>query len=205
MPFLSRAVFEARREAMGHLMEAEGLDALLFGQPDFAFFASNFSVDVEPWERPTAVVIPREGDPFLVACELSTNHIRLARERGTLWIEDVTLYAEHSRPSVLEWSVPDWPRLMAERLSSRGLSQARIGTDGMFEALAKVPEELPGVALIPMHRRLRELRLVKHPEELELLRAAAALSDEGMEALRSKIAPGRVVQELDGVVCGRGR
>lgn len=203
MPFLSRAVFDARRDAMRRLMEEERLDALLLGQPDFAFFAANFSVDVEPWERPTAVVIPREGAPFLVACELSTNHIRLARERGTLWVDEVALYAEHSRPSVLRWSVPDWPRLMAELLSSRGLSEARIGTDGMFEALSLVPDLLPGLTLIPMHRRLRDLRLVKHPEELALLRLAAAFSDEGMEALRSEVAPGRVVQEVDRLVEAR--
>lgn len=199
MPFLSRDVFEARREAMARLMAEERLDALLFGQPDFAFFASNFSVDVEPWERPTAVVIPREGEPFMVVCELSTNHIRLARERGTLWIEEVAIYAEHSRP-VLDWSVPDWPRLMAKLLSSRGLSEGRIGTDGMFDALSKVPDELPGATLIPMHRRLRDLRLVKHPEELDLLRAAAAFSDEGMELLKAEVAPGRVVQEVDRLV-----
>jgi Xaa-Pro aminopeptidase len=199
MPFLSRAVFEYRREAMTRLMEEDGLDALLFGQPDFAFFASNFSVDVEPWERPTAVVIPREGEPFMVVCELSTNHIRLARERRTLWVEEVAIYAEHSRP-VLDWSVPDWPRLMAELLASRGLSEGRIGTDGTFDALAKVPEALPRVALIPMHRRLRDLRLVKHPEELELLRAAAAFSDDGMELLKAEIAPGRIVQEVDRLV-----
>ena len=203
MPFLSRAVYRSRREAMGRLMEADGLDALLFGQPDFAFFASNFSVDVEPWERPTAVVVPRDGEPFLVACELSANHIRLARERGTLWTPDVTLYAEHSRPTVLRWSVPDWPRLLAELLSSRGLSEGRIGTDGTFEALARVPDELPGLRLVPMHRRLRDLRLVKHPEELDLLRTAAAFSDEGMALLKAEVAPERIVQEVDRLVEAR--
>lgn len=203
MPFLSRAVFESRLAAMRALMEAEGLDALLFGQPDFAFFASNFSVDVEPWERPTAAVVPREGEPFLVVNELSTHHIQMARERGTLWIEDVAIYAEHSCPSRLRWTTPDWPKLMAERLRSRGLERGRIGTDGMFEALAAVPEELPDLSLRPMHRRLRDLRLVKHPEELDLLRAAAAFSDEGMEALKREVAPGRVVAEVDRLVEAR--
>ena len=197
MPFLSRAVFDARLGDMRRLMEAEGLDALLFGQPDFAFYASNFSVDVEPWERPTAVVVPRDGAPFMVINELSTNHIRMARERGTLWIEEVAIYAEHSRPAVLRWSRPDWPRLMAELLSSRGLAAGRVGTDGQFEALSAVRDELPGLSLMPMHRRLRDLRMVKHPEELALIRACAAFTDEGMAEVKAQVRPGRVVLECD--------
>ncbi|MGY6411673.1 MAG: M24 family metallopeptidase [Alkalilacustris sp.] len=202
MPFLSRAVFDYRLASMQKLMEEDGLDALLFGQPDFAFFASNFAVDVEPWERPTAVVIPRNGTPFMVVNELSTNHIRMARERGTLWIDDVTIYAEHSR-APLPHSTPDWPRLMAERLGDHGLATGRIGTDGIFEALAGVRSHLPDLTLTAMHRRLRDLRLVKHPEELDLLRTVAAFSHEGMEELKRQIAPGRVVQEVDRLVEAR--
>ncbi len=199
MPFLSRDVFARRLDAMRRLMEADGLDALIFGQPDFAFFASNFSVDVEPWERPTAVVVPRDGAPFMVVNELSTNHIRMARERGTLWVEEVTIYAEHSRPQ-LKWTTPQWPALMAELLSAHGLSDATIGCDGLFAALAAVPDHLPGVTLKSMHMRLRDLRLVKHAEELALLREVAAFSHEGMETLKRMVAPGRVVQEVDRLV-----
>ena len=44
---------------------------------------------------------------------------------------------------------------------------------------------------------LRELRMVKHPEELELVRQAGALSDWGQERYRENIRPGRLAQELD--------
>jgi Xaa-Pro aminopeptidase len=130
MPFLSKAVFEARLADMRRLMEAENLDGLIFTQVDFAFYASNFYVDVEPWERPTAVVVPRHGQPFMVVNELSTNHIRMARERGTLWVDDVTIYAEHSRPTSNGWTTPQWPKLMAELLDAHGLARGTIGTDG---------------------------------------------------------------------------
>jgi Xaa-Pro aminopeptidase len=197
VPFLSKAVFEARLADMRRLMEAEGLDALVLGQPDFAFYASNFYVDVEPWERPTAVVVPRTGAPFMVVNELSTNHIRMARERGTLWIDEVVIYAEHTRPTLARRTTPEWPSLMAELLDGRGLAAAAIGTDGNFEALSAVPAVLPGVRLKAMHRRLRDLRLVKHPEEIALLRVCAAFTDEGMEELKRAVRPGRVVQECD--------
>jgi Xaa-Pro aminopeptidase len=197
MPFLSKAVFEARLADMRRLMEAESLDGLIFTQADFAFYASNFYVDVEPWERPTAVVVPRRGKPFMVVNELSTNHIRMARERGTLWIDDVTIYAEHSRPVSNGWTTPQWPKLMAELLDAHGLARGTIGTDGSMEALAAVPKILDGLTLTAMHRRLRDLRLVKHPEEIALLRICAAFTDEGMEELKRSVRPGRVVQECD--------
>lgn len=63
MPFFSNAVFEARLANMRRLMEARSLDGLIFTQMDFDFYASNFSVDVEPWERPTAVLVPCHGKP----------------------------------------------------------------------------------------------------------------------------------------------
>lgn len=196
MAFLSRAVFERRLHDMRALMEVEGLDALLFGQADFAFYASNFAVDVEPWERPTAVVVPKVGEPFMVVNELSTHHIKMAKERGTLWVDEVVLYAEHTRPTLLTVTTEDWPKLMAECLDGRGLANGTIGADGVFEALAAVREHIP-VTLKPMHRRLRDLRLVKHEEELALLRVCAAFTDEGMEELKRAVTPGRVVAEAD--------
>lgn len=58
---------------------------------------SGFRLEAGPWERPVAAVIPREGDPCLVMNELSTNHLWMAANRGTLFITDYALYVEHPR------------------------------------------------------------------------------------------------------------
>lgn len=198
MAFLSRQVFESRLGSMRSFMEENGLDALAFLTPDYFFFATNYFLDVAPWERPVVAVVPRRGEPFCVMHELSTNHIRFAKERGTLWVEDITLYSEHPRLTNRLYTTPQWPELVAEKLRERGLAVARIGVDSLGGPISRVPELLRGnVELVQMEMAMRGLRMVKHEEELELIRQAGLLSDFGQECFKANIKPGRFVQELD--------
>ncbi len=69
-------------------MAEQGFDALVLLTSDF-FFATNYYRDVAPWERPVEVVIPRDGEPFTIRHELSTNHLPMARGHGTIVAEEV--------------------------------------------------------------------------------------------------------------------
>lgn len=197
MPFLSRDVQAYRSGLMRNLMEEHELDALAFLTPDYFFYATNYLLDVAPWERPVIAVVPRQGEPFVVLNELSTNHITFARERGTLWVDDVTIYSEHPRLDNRLYLTPQVPELFAERLRGTGLRKARIGVDAATEPIRLAAQRLGTVTLVPLEREMRELRWVKHPEELELIRQAGSLSDWGQERYRENIRPGRMLQELD--------
>lgn len=197
MPFLSAAVWQTRRAEMNALMDREGLDALAFITADFVQFATNFNLDVQTWERPVLAVVPRRGDPFGLFNELSTHHVRMAAERDQLWVEQVRFYDEHRSRSNANRLVTQWPQIAAELLREKGLGAARIGADAVSGPLAKVPAVLPEVEILPRTAELRGLRLVKHPEELALMRQAAALSDWAQELYMDAIRPGRLVQELD--------
>ena len=197
MAFLSTKVRDARLAAMRRFMEERQLEALAFLTEDWAFFVTNYFLDVRTWERPVAVVVPRDGTPFAVFHELSTNHLKMARDRGTLWVEDVTLYSEHPRLTNRVHLAPQWPALVAEALRDHGLARGRIGVDARPGVLERAAAYLPNVQLVPLEPQLRELRLVKEPEELELIRQAAALTDWAQERYRENIRPGRLVQEMD--------
>lgn len=71
MAFLSRDVYHTRLESLNELMDQKGLDGFLIFTPDFFQFFTNFHVDVVPWERPIAMVIPRNGVPHAVMKALS--------------------------------------------------------------------------------------------------------------------------------------
>tara|TARA_R110002072_G_scaffold38778_3_gene112011 strand:- start:4746 stop:5939 length:1194 start_codon:yes stop_codon:yes gene_type:complete len=195
--FLSKQVFESRLVEMQALMARENLDGLLVASADFFQFASNFHLDVQTWERPVMLVITRDGASFALMNELSTHHLKMAGERGVLWLEDVTLYDEHRGGLNSARLLPDWAKIAAELLKSKGLENATLGTDGSGGALNRLPEQLPGLTLKPLVAALRALRRVKHPEELTLMRRAAALSDWAQARYRENIRPGRIVQELD--------
>lgn len=196
MSFLSSEVATYRRVLMNRFMDEHGFDALAFLTPDYFFYASNYFLDVAPWERPVIAVVPRNGDPFVVMHELSTNHLRMAREQGTLWISDVGLYSEHPRITQRMPLTPQWGPLVTERFREHGLRSTRIGADAVPSLLNHAQSNL-GIRFVPVERSMRELRMVKHPEELDLVRQAASLSDWAQARYRQEIRPGRVVQEMD--------
>ena len=203
MAFLSSAVYNSRLNMMKALMDEYRLDALGLLTPEYFQWATNYFLDVRPWERPVAVIVPRNGDPFAVMHELSTNHLQMARERGTLWVSDISLYSEHIRLTDRLFLTHQWPELMASRLRERGLARAHIGLDAGGGPMAMVPAQLPELHLVPMERTLRSLRWVKHPEELDLLRQGGRLSDWGQERFPEEVRPGRLMGEIDLVVAAR--
>ena len=197
MAFLSETVFQERRKAMDALMVEKNLDALAFTTGDFFQYATNFHLDVQTWERPVVVVVPRNGDPFCLLNELSTHHFRMAKERDVLWIEEAHFYDEHRSGAHAPRLVTEWPLVAANLFRDKGLGEARIGLDAGSGPLQKIPEILPDLELLTLVPEMRALRRVKHPEELTLMRRVAALSDWGQEQYRDNIRPGRLVQELD--------
>src|SRR4051794_8712418 len=108
MTLLSHMVRDYRWGIMREAMDRAGYDALAFTSADFFQFATNFSTDVLTWERPILCVVPRNGEPFAVLNELSTNHWRFGIEAQKLWVMDAQFYAEHPRvgkrlPVAAQW------------------------------------------------------------------------------------------------------
>ncbi|HET7573458.1 MAG TPA: M24 family metallopeptidase [Gaiellaceae bacterium] len=196
MPFLSRQVHATRLDAMRELMDREQLTALWLSAPDWCFYASNFEIDVLVWERPVLVVVPREGEPFAVLHELSRNHVGFARERGTLWVDDVLFYSELPDKEDVP-AASELPALVTRALEERGLAGGRVGVDTANELVAELRGRLPQLEQVPVGRELRPLRYVLTGEELQLARLAAGLTDWAQERYREEIRVGRLVDELD--------
>ena len=196
MAFLGIPVRDHRFGLMRAMMDRDGLDALAFTGADFFQFATNFATDVLPWERPILAVVPRHGEPFAVLNELSTNHWRYAAEDQRLWITDAHFYAEHPRGTHRLPRASQWPELVAELLRRAGLGAARIGTEDSGP-LSRAVALLPRARLDSAVDGMRELRWVKHADEIALMRQVAALSDWVQDRYREAIRPGRMVQEMD--------
>lgn len=197
MPFLPRSVFEDRLRTIRAYLEANDLVALVVLTPDNFYYVSNFFLDVEPWERPVAAVLPAQGEPFLVMNELSQLHLRMAGELGMLWITDWDFYVEHPRQVNRKYNVLQWNRLLADRLRERGIVKGKLGVEGPAGTIAGVQEYLPKLTFEDATGLLKVMRRVKCEEELAFLRCAASLTDWGMERFREIARPGRVMAEVD--------
>lgn len=197
-PTLPIALVRARIEALQAWLTQQGHDAYAVTGAENAAYLSGWKPDVEPWERPIVMLVPRDGAPSLVLHELSTHGVRMARERGTLVVDDVTFYVERPTPAGGARSRSDWGALVAERLAAFGLpAGARVACDARPRYLDEVAGEAPDLRWTVAPQPLVDARAVKSPEELALMRAAAALTDYGQTVFRELARPGALMAAVD--------
>lgn len=197
MLFVPAEVFADRHRRVREFLKDHDCAALLVQDPDHFYMLTGFHLDVAPWERPVAAVIPAAGEPFLIMNELSTHHLRMAAERGTLHVRDYALYVEHPRSSNRTYTRDRWLDLLAVKLKAAGFRRGRLAADriSIFRGLRA---RLPGLSEFGSAARfLVEMRQRKYPAELAIMRAAAALTDWGQDRYMELVSPGMLVAELD--------
>ena len=195
--FISRDVVEERWKTVRKFLQEHNYDAFGVLTPENTYYVSNWQLDVEPWERPVLTVIPKDDDPFMILHELSTNHVRMARERGTVAVDDISYYAERPSSSRRTWTRLQWAELVAGQFAKRGLKSARVAVDSYLSPLADVSHREPSLTFFAEPGLLRDMRLVKHPEELELMRQAAELADFGQTVFKTLVKPGKFIAGVD--------
>ncbi len=195
MPVIPEAVFADRAKGIREWLGASDLKALIVTTPDNFYMVSGFHLDVAPWERPVAAVIPAEGEPFLVMNELSTNHLNFAEERESLFITDYTIYVEHPRSVNRTWTRDQWGELLATRLAERGITNGRLAVEGSGPSALK--HAAPKLEFEGVTRNLIEMREVKYPAELEIMRECAKLTDWAQDRYMERVKPGLNVKAFD--------
>jgi Xaa-Pro aminopeptidase len=101
-------------------------------------------------------------------------------------------------------TLPTGVDAVAAALRELGVTRGRIAVDEIGcrpEFLAALRERLPGCEIVPGSGLFLMIRLVKTPEELERLRAAARINEAGLTAMLRRMAPG--VTENDAVAAWR--
>lgn len=190
-----QTVFADREKRIKEWLGANDLEALIVTTPSNFYMVSGFHLDVEPWERPVAAVIPASGTPFMIMNELSTNHLRFAEERDSLYITDYSIYTEHPRSINRTWTRDQWGILLAQRLADSGVVKGTVAIEGSGpKALALAA---PKLAFENATDFLVDMRMVKYPEELEIMRDCADLTDWGQERYMEQVKPGLNVKAFD--------
>ena len=197
MPFVPAEVFTDRHRRIREFLKVHEYAALLVTDPDHFYMVTGYHLDVAPWERPVAAVFPAEGQPFLVMNELSTHHLRMATERGTLHVTDHAIYVEHPRSVNRTYTRDRWLDLLAVKLRAAGVRGGKLCADRAlpFHALRNTLVGLKDI--IDVSRFLIGMRQVKYPQELDIMRLGAALTDWGQDRYMELARPGALVTELD--------
>jgi Xaa-Pro aminopeptidase len=170
-PVIPAARFAERLQRAAAATEATGLDALLIGVGSDLRYLTGYAA--MPLERLTMLVISPGRDPFIVVPRLE----RGAAEAGV-----------HTAVDIVTWDETDDPYALAVR----DLRARRVGVSDTMLAmhLLRLQAALgPAVEFSLASTVLRDLRMIKDPDEIALLRLAAQAADRVV----GQIAAGRLI------------
>ena len=172
-----------------HLAADAGLDALLVGVGADLLYLAGYGAP--PLERLTMLVVPAAGRPSLVVPRLEAMAAR------------AIAVAEAGTVAVVPWDETDDPFAIVRVAIARDAREAGRAIVGAFAVsdrlwatfLLRLQAELSGATFEPLSGILRAERVVKDPDEIELLRSAAHAADRVIDA----VAHGRLIgrTELD--------
>ncbi|HVP55733.1 MAG TPA: Xaa-Pro peptidase family protein [Candidatus Eisenbacteria bacterium] len=128
-----------------------------------------------PTERPLAVLIPASGEPALFVPGLESDQVKL------WWIKDVEVYFDYPGPvNRVQW--------IFERINARGLGGGTIGIEECTPSrLAHIQAGAPKAKLMEAGDIVEQMRWVKDPGEIGVMRRATYFADYTVAAGRAYI------------------
>ncbi len=181
-PAFSRAEYERRVRAVQCEMERREIDVLLCHHfPNVCYLTGMESV---LWRKYFLCVVPRDGDPTLVA-----ESFELPNAKYSVWWEDLVGFDLDADPIDVTRSL----------LQVRGLDTLRIGyersylTVPLYDSLVAA---LPNATLIDATDLVDGIKVIKSPVEIEHLKRAAAITDAGMSAALAQVCNGATDQQV---------
>jgi Xaa-Pro aminopeptidase len=174
-----------RTERLTAAMHRHRLDAVLYTKLDTIRYCTGFRPIYSMWFHGTRYAVLLTADGRLTFFVASGDLARLARTMP--WIADPVPF-----PFVFADGVP----LIADRLRREGIS-GRVGVDLMpVGALRRLEEALPAIRFVDGLEAIDDARAIKHPAEVQMLRAAAEVADLGMQAAIDAVRPGATEVEV---------
>lgn len=168
--------FANRHNRARSLMRKEGIDSLfLSGSTNLYYFSG---INMGGGDRLFAMLIPREGAPVFVCPAFELGR---AKERIKYGEDDIRLWEEDEDPF----------KLAGEILREKGIEKGVIGVDEdlpywyYFRLAQAAPQAKYRNADVITH----ELRMVKEPKEIALIRRAVEVTIQGYKAAFKTIHP----------------
>ncbi|MDX6749088.1 Xaa-Pro peptidase family protein [Geminicoccaceae bacterium 1502E] len=164
------AEFEARLERLRRELAARGLDAMIVTTPENLFYLTGYQTPGYYWFQ--ALVVPVAKEPFMVTRLLEDSNVQ-----SRTWISESHPYRDSDDP----------PRKLAEQIRRFGLGSARLGYERhcwFFRATEQeaLMEALPEARFTDVSGLNERHRLVKSPNEIAHMRAAARATEAAMRA-----------------------
>ena len=195
------------RDRADALMDRHGLEAIVASQTINVFYLSNWATDASWGFGDLAlVVLPRDRrlEPAVITVETDSAQ---PQQRDGTWMKVIRPYrrkpgigpgARPVDPDDEKNPIPaDHAEAVADYLEELGLSGATIGFDNRGLGMDVKALAAPSFQFRDARDLLRDIRMVKTPEELRLMRAATRKTEIGLLNAAEAIAGGATCAEAE--------
>ncbi len=174
--------YQARIAKVRKLMEERGIDALLVNLWVNQYYLSGMYQHT-PWypvevidntETPLIIFKDSRKEPIFLITYLTGNGVK----EGT-WIKDVRFVDREP------YGKKPWNEYLADILKEHGLDGGTIGIEEnccVFSTVKKLQSALPKAKLKGVDDIFASARMIKEPQEIELLRRSIIIAEEGLKA-----------------------
>ncbi len=177
---LPPSVYGERIGRAQQLMSQVGIDAL-FCEPatNFEYLAgASFGRS----ERLIALVVPLEGDPFIVAPAFEVERV----QRAVVSIPEIRGWEEHEDPH----------RRVVDGLKPASPGRLGIEPSARFGIVEQLKDVLPQWEFVDGDPVFRRLRIVKSEEEIRLIRRAVSITETSIATTFAALEPGLTDREV---------
>jgi Xaa-Pro aminopeptidase len=196
-------LIKLRQEGALRVCERIGANALLATQHDnVQYIADVRRFFVYGWEPNSLAVITREGAVKSVDCGYHVAPGPHWANDGA-WLEQETGWDHFSifNANLIAPRYAEWAKRALEEL---GLNRGTVGVDRLsFIILDAFRSAMPDIEFVNAEEALLLERAVKNEEERKLMRKAAVVASEGVQAGLEALAPGVTEYEVYGAFMGR--
>jgi Xaa-Pro dipeptidase len=184
-PTFSDEEITRRHRAVYNLMAQEGVDALLvYGSGRYA--SDIYWLSDWPSSREAYVLFQNGREPVILMQLF--NHYPMAKVMSV--IKDV------------RWAGANTANSVVELIRERALEGKQIGLVGSisYQIYNKLREKFPGAVFIDLSGKMRMMRAVRSPEEIERIRFASKLTDDSIRAMEEGLQAGMREDEIPAVI-----
>jgi Xaa-Pro aminopeptidase len=173
-----------------NLLVAYADDRAVFG-PAHARWLANFPVHFEP----VCVLMPPRGEPMMLCGPETVEYARLAGQIRDVRAASVFAHPDEDYPYSQIHNLAD---VLAEAAGGRSVRKVGIAGRGLMgaEVLSAFQTTLPDVEWVDVESAMCDLRAVKSPAEIAVIRHAYKIAEAGLEAAVNAIAVGVTEREV---------
>ncbi len=205
---IPRSEFSERVDNLRKLMIKEGISVCLVYGDEYRRENLRYISNYWPLFERGAAVIPLEGEPVVLAAPEG----ELVCREMSAWpdIKVIPDFTCVTVPDIIEYpqaNYSDFKTVFASISMRQGIEKIGIaGLDAMSHSVFEsIKDSLVAAEIVDANSLLHILRLTKSVHEINCLKEAARIADEGYRALMLEAAEGKTEYELEAAACNAAK